>query len=104
MMQDGESQSWFSINVVEYNPHFHVSILPDETRRIIKEKIEKYILTHKETYGFNIRNKFLHLFWHLDKPWNKDMAQSFKTFTNQIDLLRDEKTIDIIPELREVLE
>ena len=32
------------------------------------------------------------------------MAQSFKTFTNQIDLLRDEKTIDIIPELREVLE
>ena len=70
----------------------------------IKEKLENYILDHKRIYGFDIRNKFLHLFWHLDKPWNEKMAQSFKTFTNQIDLLRDEKTIDIIPELREILE
>jgi radical SAM protein with 4Fe4S-binding SPASM domain len=93
----------FSLNVVEYSPHFHISILSDETRKRIREELEDYIENYKIRFNADIRHLFLHLFWHLEKPYNAELAESFKKFTNKIDIIRDENTLEVIPELKEVL-
>lgn len=100
-----EHENWqnFSINVVEYSPYFHVSVLPDEKRIDIRAQLEDYIEFYKQKYNVDIRNHFLHLFWHLEKPWNEPMLHKFKKYMNGIDNIRNENTSEIIPELAEIL-
>jgi hypothetical protein len=93
----------FSLNVVEYNPHFHVSILSDNTRKKIRQELEDYIENYKKRFDADIRPLFLHLFWHLEKPHDTKLAESFKSFTNKIDIIRNENTLEVIPELKEIL-
>lgn len=100
-----EHEEWknFSFNIVEYGPKFHISVLPSSTRREIKDRLEQYIVTYKEKYQVDIRPSFLHLFWHLDKPWNHENAEKFKEFTMVMDKLRNEDTLLVIPELKDIL-
>ena len=100
-----EVENWknFSINVVEYSEHFHVSVLTDERRAEIKQKLEDFIIDYKKKYRVDVRPTFLHLFWHLDKPYNKKQAKSFKEFSDRMDKIRNENTLDTIPELTELL-
>lgn len=99
-------ENWhnFSFNVLEFGAHFHVSTLSDSTRMKVKEKLEKFISDFNSKYNTDIRYKFLHLFWHLEKPHNPDQARLFKTKTNRIDQIRNENTLSVIPELRELFE
>lgn len=100
-----EPENWknFSINVVESPPHFHVSILPDEIRKKIRQRLDEYIAEYQRRYNADIKYHLQHLFWHLEKPWNKDMMNRFTKFTKQLDKLRNENTVDVIPELKEIL-
>jgi hypothetical protein len=100
-----EYENWsnFSINVVEFSPRFHVSILSDAYRKEIKQQLEDYIANYKIKYGVDIRHLFLHLFWHLDKPQNIKWLEDFKNFTATIDKMRGENTLATIPELQEAL-
>ena len=41
--KDYENYTNFSINVVEFGAHFHVSVLSDETRLKVKDKLEKFV-------------------------------------------------------------
>ncbi len=98
-----ENYQNFSFNVVEYNPQFHVSALPDYTREKIKEKLEKFISDYNSKFNVDIKNKFLHLFWHLDKPFNEENLINFKRYTKKLDLIRNESLVSVIPELRDLI-
>lgn len=93
----------FSINIVEYSPYFHVSIIPLKFRQQIKKRLEDYLVEYKEKYDVDVRSHFLHLFWHLDKPWDADGMEKFKTNMNKLDILRNEDIFKTIPELKEML-
>ena len=99
-----EEENWrnFSINIVEYSPRFHVSALSDETRKQVKDRLEKYIADFKVRFDVDVRDIFLHLFWHLDKPFNKENALSFKDATLRLDMIRNEETLKTIPEIKEL--
>jgi len=101
-----EDENWhnFSFNVLEYNPYYHVSTLHDDTRIAIRAKLEQFITDFNTKYNTDIRYKFLHLFWHLEKPHNPDMAELFKNTTNRVDQVRGETMLSVIPELKEILE
>ena len=101
-----EIENWqnFSINVVEFGAHFHVSVLKDETRAAIKKKLEDFIVEYNNKYQVDIRPAFLHLFWHLDKPHNPENAKGFKEFTARMDNFRKEDTLKVIPELKELFD
>jgi radical SAM protein with 4Fe4S-binding SPASM domain len=98
-------ENWqnFSFNVLEFGKHFHVSVLPDITRAKIREDLEKFISDYQTKYKVDIRYKFLHLFWHLEKPFEPDNASHFKKITQDIDNIRNENTLNVIPELNYIL-
>lgn len=101
-----EQENWlnFSFNMVEYAPRFHVSSLSDNTKTQIKEKLERYIDNFKNRFGVDCRWKFLHLFWHLDKPHNPENKLNFKKDSLVFDEHRNEDTLKIIPEIKELFE
>lgn len=101
-----EVENWqnFSLNVVEYGAQFHVSVLRDETRLAIRQKLENFIDEYNAKYQVDIRPAFLHLFWHMEKPWNKENAKTFKDFSLRMDRIRNEDTLKTIPEIRELFE
>ena len=92
----------FSFNILEFGPHYHVSVLSDTTRLHIKDKLEKFISDYNTKFNVDIRNKFLHLFWHLERPHNPVSAHRFKTDTLKLDNIRGEDTLKILPELSEI--
>jgi len=100
--QDYENMENFNFNVLEFSRFFHVSTLTDKFRQEIREKLEKYISDYKTKYNVDIRNKFLHLFWHLEKPYELEQAKLFKRNSDKIDIIRNEHTINVIPELKDI--
>lgn len=101
--QEYENMKNIAINVVEYSARFHVSILSDARRAEIKKNLDEFITNYEQKYNTDIRQLFLHLFWHLDKPHNPAMAAEFRDFTKRIDAIRGEDTLSVIPELKDVL-
>lgn len=102
--ESDENYHNFSFNVLEFNPHFHVRTIPANTRLKIKEKLENFISDFNTKYNTDIRYKFLHLFWHLEKPWDPYLAARFKDTSKRLDEIRGENTLLTIPELKEILE
>lgn len=102
--QEYENMENFNLNVLEFGKHFHVSTLTDEFRVAIKEKLENFISDYQKKYNVDIRYKFLHLFWHLEKPYSQDNAIEFKKNVGKMDKLRNEDTLKTIPELKDILD
>jgi radical SAM protein with 4Fe4S-binding SPASM domain len=96
-----EFDNWnnFLLNILWTPPMYHMSILPDEIRLGIREKLEKFIRNYEEKYNVEIRSRFLYLFEHLEKPWNKKNCREFIEFTDTLDKIRGENTWKTIPEL-----
>ena len=92
----------FSFNVLEFGPHYHVSILPDATRLKIRDKLETFISDYNTRFKVNIKDKFLHLFWHLEKPHNPKHAERFRIEMLKLDAIRNESTLKTLPELTEI--
>ena len=100
--QEGENMRNFSLNMIEYPQELHVSVLSDNRRAEIKQTLTQYIDDYRSKYGVNISDIFLHLMWHLDKPHNPAMALKFKENALKLDSIRNEYTLDVIPELTEL--
>lgn len=100
-----EEENWcnFAFNMVEYSPRYHVSALPDSLRKHAIEKIETWIENFNNKNKTDCRSVFLHLLWHLEKPFSYENSKDLKEVTEIIDDIRNEKTIEVIPELKEVL-
>jgi len=94
----------FNFNILYTPSFFHVSILPDQVRKDIRKKMDTYIDNYEQKYGVVLRPQFTFLFSHLEKPWNKKNCRLFKDFTESLDRIRGENTLEVIPELACVLE
>ncbi len=96
-----QEENWmnFELNVLYGPPKLHVSILPDEMRRKIKHRLEKYITNYQREYNADISRHFQYLFTHLNKPWQKKYLLEFRDFSLSLDKIRDEDTLATIPEL-----
>jgi radical SAM protein with 4Fe4S-binding SPASM domain len=103
----------FSLNLVEGPAYYNVSVLPVPTRRRIIQRLNDYLDKFKDKRQADISRHFLQLFDHLkidqvqdQTDVTKKTAQRLvlKSITQRIDSLRNEKTSEIMPELKEILE
>ncbi len=93
----------FELNILYSSPIFHVSILPDDIRLEIRQRLESYAEEFEKKYNTTIRDRFAHVLWHLEKPWHEKNSLDFKEFTKTLDTIRGENTLAVIPELACVL-
>jgi radical SAM protein with 4Fe4S-binding SPASM domain len=90
----------FFFNLLEDPKHYHVHILPDEFREATIKKLETFIKEFSEKYKTDLGYLFTHIIHELKKPFNLDAAKRFLHVTEQLDNLRDEKLMDVIPEMK----
>jgi hypothetical protein len=90
----------FFINLLFDPTHYHMHILPDDFRQATIEKLEKFILEHNKKYDTTIDHLFTHTIHELKQPYNLAAAKKFLKVTEQVDAVRDEKLLDIIPEMK----
>ena len=94
----------FFINLLSMPRHYHVSILPDERKLEIIDKLEAFIIEHEERYTTRVRNRFTQILHELTLPYNDIAATKFLEITHQIDNIRGEDTFAVIPEMNVVKE
>ena len=90
----------FFINLLFDPTHYHMHILPDDFRQATIEKLEKFIIEHNKKYDTTIDHLFTHTIHELKQPFNLLAAKKFLKVTDQVDAVRDEKLLNIIPELK----
>ena len=89
----------FFLNLLSQPSHYHVHILPDDYREATIEKLEEFITDYNKKYGTDIEPLFIHIIHELKKPFSSASAKRFLEITDEVDLVRNEKLFDIIPEL-----
>jgi len=94
-------QNWF-INLLETPIQYHVSILSDNFRQQITDKLNAFIEKMKQTYNADYTDKFAYIKHQLTLPHNAEAKKTFIEMTEKLDKIRDEKTYDVIPELNDV--
>ena len=92
----------FFINLLEHPVHYHVNILSDEYKTQISAKLKAFVIEHNEKYNTNITEIFTHILHELEKPFNLEAAKKFLKITSQLDILRDEDTFKVLPEMEDV--
>ena len=92
----------FFINLLEHPVHYHVNILSDEYKEQISAKLKAFVIEHNEKYNTDISGIFMHILHELEKPFNLEAAKKFLKLTSQIDILRDEDTFKVLPEMEDV--
>ena len=90
----------FFINLLFDPTHYHMHILPDNFRQATIEKLEKFIVEHNKKYDTTIDHLFTHTIHELKQPYNLAAAKKFLKVTEQVDAVRDEKLLDVIPEMK----
>lgn len=90
----------FNLNQVFSPEWYHVSALPDKLRKVAIDKIYDFCLKVKIEYDQNINDKFIQVLYELKKPHNTDAAEQLKLFTTRLDIVRNENSYEIIPELK----
>lgn len=93
----------FFINLLEHPSHYHVQILPDDFRKATIEKLQTFIQDHNRTYNTNISNLFTHILSELEKPYNAAHARQFMIITEEVDSIRNENLLEVIPELKGIV-
>ena len=91
----------FNINVLQFPQHYRVDIAPVEYKESIEEKYRNHIAWLKKqdhleraTQGFESAIQFVHA------KDNTHLIDSFWRKTHELDNIRKENILDIIPELR----
>ena len=92
----------FFINLLEHPIHYHVNILSDEYKEQISAKIKAFIIEHNAKYNTHITEIFTHILHELEKPFHLEAAKKFLKITSQLDILRDEDTFKVLPEMEDV--
>ena len=90
----------FFINLLEWPQHYHVQILPDEYKNATIKKLTKFIESYNKKYNTSIDFIFTHILHELKTPHSPELARKFIFVTNEVDGVRDEKLIDVIPEMK----
>lgn len=92
----------FFINLLEHPVHYHVNILSDEYKEQISAKLKAFVIEHNKKYNTDITATFKHILHELEKPFNLEAAKEFLKITSQLDILRNEDTFKILPEMEDV--
>lgn len=93
----------FYLNLLEEPNCYHVSILSDEYRKNIVERLVNWIEHFNKQHSTDIGPKFTQILHELKKPLNVRGRRAFVDITKKLDTIRNENTIEIIPELGDVL-
>jgi radical SAM protein with 4Fe4S-binding SPASM domain len=93
----------FFVNLLEDPSHYHVHILPDEFRKDTIEKLETFIKEFGKKYDTDLEYLFTHIIHELKQPFDAVAANRFLEVTDQIDNLRNEKLMDVVPEMKVLL-
>jgi len=94
-------KNWF-INLLEFPFHYHVSILPDTYRKDVIKKLNNFIEICKLKYNTDLHSEFSQILAELEKPFNLNAAKEFVIVTDQLDEIRNEKLLEVIPEMEVV--
>jgi hypothetical protein len=92
----------FFINLLEHPVHYHVNILSNEYKEQISAKLKTFVIEHNKRYNTDITATFTHILHELEKPFNLEAAREFLKITKQLDILRDEDTFKVLPEMEDV--
>ena len=93
-----------SINLLLFPEYLRAHVLPEHKRKLIKAKIKDYISKHdlenidslnRSTSGLKAFSSFL------DED-KSDLIPKFIEYNNSLDEIRNEKLIDVFPELKEL--
>ena len=90
----------FFINLLQFPVHYHVSILPDDFRKEIIDKLKAFVVSHNKKYNTTIDHLFTYIIHELEKPHDPVAAKKFLQVSKQVDDVRDENIFDVIPELK----
>jgi hypothetical protein len=88
--------------LLEHPVHYHVNILSDEYKEQISAKLKAFVIEHNKKYNTDITATFKHILHELEKPFNLEAAKEFLKITSQLDILRNEDTFKILPEMEDV--
>jgi radical SAM protein with 4Fe4S-binding SPASM domain len=91
----------FNINIIDSPPHYSLDVLPFGYKQEVKEKLVAWIEHFNIKYNTSIDQHVKQVIWHLDQTeLNTKALARFKKVTADLDKLRNEKLLDVIPELR----
>jgi radical SAM protein with 4Fe4S-binding SPASM domain len=91
----------FNINIIDSPPHYSLDVLPFGYKQEVKEKLVEWIEHFNIKYNTSIDHHIKQVIWHLDQTeLNTKALARFKKVTADLDKLRNEKLLDVIPELR----
>jgi hypothetical protein len=88
--------------LLEHPVHYHVNILSNEYKEQISAKLKTFVIEHNKRYNTDITATFTHILHELEKPFNLEAAREFLKITKQLDILRDEDTFKVLPEMEDV--
>jgi radical SAM protein with 4Fe4S-binding SPASM domain len=84
--------------------HYTFSVLPDNFKKEIEQKILLAISLFKEQYGVDMTGKFKFVLSLLNEPHNEENSKRFLVITSEVDQVRNEDTLRVIPELNIIKE
>ena len=90
----------FFINLLEQPSHYHVHILPDNFRKETITKLEEFIKLHNLKYQTTIDHLFTHILHELRQPFDASAAKKFLHVSKEVDRVRNEDILKVIPELK----
>jgi len=98
------SEKWryqnFYLNLLEYPQYYNVQILSDEFKKATITKLQSFIEDYNKKYNVDINYLFKYTLHELEKPHNESLARKFLSMTNSIDIVRNEKLLDVVTELQ----
>jgi radical SAM protein with 4Fe4S-binding SPASM domain len=89
----------FFLNLVMDPKFYHVRILPDDYKTKISADLLKYCDDFNKKYNTNINIHFDHILHELSLPHDPTAAKTFLELSSKLDVIRNEKTFEVIPEL-----
>lgn len=92
----------FYFNMLQHPEHYHVSILPEKYRMETIEELKTFVQATNTQYKTDISPLFTHILHELTLPTNSRAQQRFRDVTKQIDAIRNENLLKVVPELTHV--
>jgi MoaA/NifB/PqqE/SkfB family radical SAM enzyme len=90
-----------NVNILQDPPHYRIDIAPAEYKQQLREKFQRHIewlrpqdLLHRATTGFESAITFM------DATDNTHLIDTFWRCTHELDAIRNENILDIVPELK----
>lgn len=96
----------FYINLVQNPEYYRTQILPPRLKETLKAKYERYIagkLSGLGAKGAPLRSGLESTLQYTFESDRTDLLPTFKSYTERLDLLRDERFAEVFPELVELL-